>query len=248
MRRRPRPISRSIARSSRTRAGSRGTKSCRCFAASIRSRSRSRRPSPSRITLFAPGSSRTMSSANPKHVLCTGIAVLDMVFRVPHFPRPDVKTQATAFSTINGGNGANAAVAIAHLGARASFAGPLGGPAGVDAVGDTFLGLAANEKIDCPACPRVAGVPTSISAITIDDHGERAIANFRDERLSDTKPDEAAPLVADADAVRPNNRFPALGREVLPPGRKRGIPPVPAADEPRHDSDDLLSIASQVVF
>ena len=93
-----------------------------------------------------------------KHVLCTGIAVLDMVFRVPHFPRPDVKTQATAFETINGGNGANAAVAIAHLGARASFAGPLGGPPGVDTVGDTFLGLAAQEQIDCAACPRVAGV------------------------------------------------------------------------------------------
>ena len=74
-----------------------------------------------------------MSSANTaaKHVLCTGIAVLDLVFRVPHFPRPDVKTQATAFETINGGNGANAAVAIAHLGARASFAGPLGGPPSV---------------------------------------------------------------------------------------------------------------------
>ena len=128
-----------------------------------------------------------MSSPKQKHVLCTGIAVLDMVFRVPHFPRPDVKTQATAFDTINGGNGANAAVAIAHLGARASFAGPLGGPPGVDTVGDTFLGLAANEKIDCSACPRVAGVPTSISAITIDDHGERAIANFRDERLSQTQ-------------------------------------------------------------
>ncbi len=99
-----------------------------------------------------------MSSADArKHVLCTGIAVLDMVFRVPHFPRPDVKTQATAFSTINGGNGANAAVAIAHLGARASFAGPLGGPAGVDTVGDAFLGLAAKEKhrlFGVPACQR----------------------------------------------------------------------------------------------
>src|SRR5256885_651948 len=95
-----------------------------------------------------------------KHVLCTGIAVLDLVFRVPHFPRPEVKTQASAFDTINGGNAANAAVAIAHLGARASFAGPLGGPAGVDNVGDTFLALAAKEKIDCTACPRPPA-PTS---------------------------------------------------------------------------------------
>ena len=189
-----------------------------------------------------------MSLPKQKHVLCTGIAVLDMVFRVPHFPRPDVKTQATAFETINGGNGANAAVAIAHLGARASFAGPLGGPPGIDTVGDNFLVLAAKEKIDCSACPRVPGVLTSISAITIDGHGERAIANFRDERLLNAKPDDADALVTDADAVLADNRFPAFVREVLIAARKRGVPTVLDADEPRHDSDDLLNIASHVVF
>lgn len=189
-----------------------------------------------------------MSSADAKHVLCTGIAVLDLVFRVPHFPRPDVKTQATAFDTINGGNAANAAVAIAHLGARASFAGPLGGPPGVDTVGDTFLGLAAKENIDCSACPRIAGVPTSISAITIDNHGERAIANFRDERLSQLRPDNPAALVATADAVSADNRFPAYVRDVCLAGRARGIPVVLDADEPRHDSHVLLSAASHIIF
>src|SRR4051794_7322861 len=88
------------------------------------------------------------SSAEPKHVLCTGIAVLDLMFRVESFPRPDRKTQASACDPINGGNAANAAVAIAHLGARASFAGPLAGPPGTDTVGDTFLTLAAKEGID----------------------------------------------------------------------------------------------------
>ena len=183
-----------------------------------------------------------------KHVLCTGIAVLDLVFRVPHFPRPEVKTQATAFDTINGGNAANAAVAIAHLGARASFAGPLGGPAGADNVGDTFLTLAAKENIDCSACPRVVGVPTSISAITIDDHGERAIANFRDERLSQVRPDNAAALVATVDAVIADNRFPAYVHDVCLAARARGIPVVLDADEPRHDSDVLLTACSHVIF
>jgi len=118
-----------------------------------------------------------VSSPDAKRVLCTGIAVVDQVFRVEAFPRAEVKTQASEFRTVNGGNAANAAVAIAHLGARASFAGPLGGPAGVDSVGDTFLMLAANEDIDCSACPRVAGAPTSMSAICIDARGERAIVN-----------------------------------------------------------------------
>jgi sugar/nucleoside kinase (ribokinase family) len=87
-----------------------------------------------------------VSSANRKHVLCTGIAVLDMVFRVERHPRPDVKTQASEFRTINGGNAANAAVAIAHLGARASFSGPFGGPPGTDAVGDTRASRASTAR------------------------------------------------------------------------------------------------------
>src|SRR3954466_12869637 len=149
-----------------------------------------------------------------KHVLCTGIAVLDLVFRVEAFPRPDVKTQASEFRTINGGNAANAAVAIAHLGARASFAGPLGGPAGIDTVGDTYLALAAREKIDCSHCPRVDGVPSPISAICIDGHGERAIVNYRDDRLMAVRAADPAVLVADADAVIADNRFPGLLRDV----------------------------------
>jgi sugar/nucleoside kinase (ribokinase family) len=192
----------------------------------------------------------TVSSAEAtrKHVLCTGIAVLDLVFRVPGFPRPEVKTQASEFRTINGGNAANAAVAIAHLGARASFAGPLGGPAGVDTVGDTFLALAAQENIDCSACPRIPGVPSSISAICIDRRGERAIVNYRDEGLSAARPENALSLVADADAVIADNRFPVFVRDVCTAARARGIPAVLDADEPRHDSHALLTAASHVVF
>src|SRR3954453_20670245 len=153
----------------------------------------------------------TVSSANSrKHVLCTGIAVLDLLFRVERHPRPDVKTQASEFRTVPGGNAANAAVAIAHLGARASFSGPLGGPSGVDSVGDTMLALAARENIECVDCPRLDGVTTPISAISIDLQGERAIVNFRDDRLMDARPRDAAAVVAAADAVIADNRFPGF--------------------------------------
>ena len=191
-----------------------------------------------------------MSSAEaaPKHVVCTGIAVLDLVFRVASFPRPEVKTQASAFDTINGGNAANAAVAITHFGARASFAGPLGGPAGVDTVGDTFLALAAKENIDCSACPRVAGAPSSISAITIDERGERAIVNYRDDGLTAARAADPAALVADADAVIADNRFPEFVLDVCDAAMARKIPVVLDADEPRRDSNELLTRVSHVIF
>src|SRR5437762_4434662 len=183
-----------------------------------------------------------------KHILCAGIAVVDQIFRVESFPRADVKTQASSFGTVNGGNAANAAVAIAHLGARASFAGPLGGPAGIDTVGDTYLALAARENIDCSHCPRVDGVPSPISAISIDQRGERAIVNFRDDRLMAARPRDATALVADVDAVIADNRFPGFVRDVCAAALKRGIPVVLDADEPRHDSNVLLTLVSHVVF
>jgi sugar/nucleoside kinase (ribokinase family) len=187
-------------------------------------------------------------AARAKHVLCTGIAVLDQVFRVESFPRPEVKTQASEFRTINGGNAANAAVAISRLGARASFAGPLGGPPGADPVGDTFLTLAARENIDCSACPRIAGAPSSISAICIDGRGERAIVNYRDDGLMAARPHDAAALTADADAVIADNRFPDFVQPICGAALKRGIPVVLDADEPRHDSSELLTLVSHVVF
>ena len=186
--------------------------------------------------------------ARMKHVLCAGIAVVDQIFRVESFPRPDVKTQASSFGTVNGGNAANAAVAIAHLGARASFAGPLGGPAGIDTVGDTMLALAARENIDCSHCPRVPGVPSPISAICIDGRGERAIVNYRDEGLMAVRPTDPAAIVADADAVIADNRFPGFVRDICTAALERGIPVVLDADEPRNDANDLLRLVTHVVF
>jgi sugar/nucleoside kinase (ribokinase family) len=190
-----------------------------------------------------------VSSANArKHVLCTGIAVLDLVFRVERFPRPDVKTQASEFRTINGGNAANAAVAIAHLGGRASFSGPFGGPPGTDTVGDTMLALAARENIECVDCPRVDGITSPISAISIDGRGERAIVNYRADALMAARPSDAAALVANADAVIADNRFPGFVRDICAAGLKRRIPVVLDADEPRQDANALLRLVSHVVF
>ena len=94
-----------------------------------------------------------MSSAKrAPRILCTGIIVLDEVFRVDEFPQPDGKVQAKGFFVVNGGCAANAAVAIARLGGHAALAGPMGGPAGEDENGDRVLKALARENVDCAAC------------------------------------------------------------------------------------------------
>jgi sulfofructose kinase len=190
---------------------------------------------------------RAGSARRPK-VLCTGIAVLDYVFQVTQFPVPEAKTQASAFMIVSGGCAANAAVAIARLGGRASFAGPLGGPAGAEAIGDRILQGLVGEKVDCAACPRVAGVASSVSAICIDPRGERAIVNYRDDRLAAARPADPSALVASADAVLADNRFPEFVLPICEAARARGIPVVLDADKPTRATDKLLCIASHVVF
>ena len=84
--------------------------------------------------------------SDPPRILCAGIIVLDEVFRVDEFPRPDGKVQAEGFFVVNGGCAANAAVAIARLGGRAALAGPMGGPAGEDDNGDRVLRALTRER------------------------------------------------------------------------------------------------------
>jgi sugar/nucleoside kinase (ribokinase family) len=194
--------------------------------------------------------SRTLSSTEGEapQVVCTGIAVLDVVFRVEKFPVPEAKTQASAFMFISGGCAANASVAIARLGGRAHFAGPLGGPAGLEPMGDRIIAALKEEGVDVSGCVRVAGLASSISAICIDATGERAIVNYRDNRLSAARADDPAAIVASADAVLADNRFPEFSLPICRAARSRGIPVVLDADRPTRATDALLGTATHVIF
>jgi sugar/nucleoside kinase (ribokinase family) len=180
--------------------------------------------------------------------LCAGIIVLDEVFRVERFPEPDGKAQAQAFFVVNGGCAANAAVAIARLGGRVVLAGPLGGPAGEDGNGDRLLAALTRENVDCSGCVRVPGMASPLSAIFIDARGERMIVTYRDERLAQTTPADPALLVASADAVLADNRYPDFVRPILRAARARGIPTVLDADKPTKLDEDLFRLATHVIF
>jgi sugar/nucleoside kinase (ribokinase family) len=194
-----------------------------------------------------------MSSADaprgkPPRVLCAGIIVLDEVFRVEEFPAPDTKVEAKGFFVVNGGCAANAAVAIARLGGRAALAGPMGGPAGEDANGDRVLQAFAREKLDTTHCQRIDGYATALSAIFVDAKGGRTIVTYRDERIATAVPSDPDAIVAGADAVLADNRFPLFVRPVCEAGRRRKIPVVLDGDKATVEDDPLFSICSHVVF
>jgi sugar/nucleoside kinase (ribokinase family) len=181
-------------------------------------------------------------------VLCAGIIVLDEVFRVEEFPEPDSKVEAKGFFVVNGGCAANAAVAIARLGGRAALAGPMGGPAGQDSNGDRVLQAFAREKLDTTHCQRIDGLATALSAIFVDAKGDRTIVTYRDERIATAVPADADAIVAGADAVLVDNRFPIFVRPVCEAGRRRKIPVVLDGDKASVEDDPLFRICSHVVF
>jgi sugar/nucleoside kinase (ribokinase family) len=185
--------------------------------------------------------------ADPR-ILCTGIAVLDEVFRVDEFPPPDGKAQAHEFVAVGGGCAANAAVAIARLGGRASYAGPLGGPSGREPISDRILAGLAHDGVDCTGCVRLDGVPSALSAIFVNARGERTIATYRDHRLDAVTPRDADALAAGTDAVLADNRFPNFTLPICRAALRRGVPVVLDADKPAAPGDPLFKVCSHIVF
>jgi sugar/nucleoside kinase (ribokinase family) len=180
----------------------------------------------------------------PAVVLCTGIAVEDFIFKVDRFPSAGAKIHAEAMVAIPGGCAANAAVAVARLGGKARFAGPLGSD---EASGRIIEGL-ARAGVDARGIVRVDGGSVSVSGIFIDGMGEKMVATRRGERLAGVRPVDATALVADIDVVMADNRFPDFVQPVCAAAQARGIPVVVDGDRATRPDDPLFAAASHVIF
>jgi sugar/nucleoside kinase (ribokinase family) len=181
-------------------------------------------------------------------ILCTGIIVLDEVFRVDEFPESDGKVEAKDFFVVSGGCAANAAIAIARLGGRAGLAGPMGGPAGIDSNGDRVLQAFAHEKLDTTHCQRIDGYATALSAIFVNGEGDRTIVTYRDARIATAVPANPEAIVEGANAVLADNRFPSFVLPICAAGQRRTIPVVLDGDKATVADDPLFRVCSHVVF
>jgi sugar/nucleoside kinase (ribokinase family) len=178
-------------------------------------------------------------------ILCAGIAVQDIVMRVDRFPAAGAKVHASDFIITGGGCAANAAVTIARLGGRAAFAGPLGG--GGDGITRRIIADLQAEGIDCSGVARVDDGAASVSLILLDAEGEKTIATRRGVGLGDVLPADAAKLVADADAVLVDNRFPEFVAVICRAAQARNIPIVIDLDQPGRADDALLALGTHVI-
>jgi len=114
-----------------------------------------------------------------KHVICCGLAVLDHVFYLPEIPKTPIKSFATNYHSVGGGNAATAAVALSRAGGQAVFWGRLGD----DQNGDLILSELEAFGVDVGDVLRLPGVKSGVSSVLIDDAGERLITNYSDPKL-----------------------------------------------------------------
>lgn len=187
-----------------------------------------------------------MPSSSAPTVLCAGIAVQDLVFGVSQFPPPGGKRMTDRLRIVSGGCAVNAAIAIARLGGRARYTGPLGDPG--DAVSSQLVADMTREGIDVGAVVRVPGATAPVSGIMVDAAGERTIVTYRDPGIETAMPPAAEALVKDIDLLLADNRFPGYVRPICEAARARGIPVVLDADRPTVEADELFKIATHVVF
>jgi sulfofructose kinase len=188
--------------------------------------------------------SASRSRADPPLVLCAGIAVVDFIFRVESFPTPHTKTPVTDMVVTGGGCAANAAIAIARLGGRARFAGPLGG----DDLSERIIDGLLAEGVDIAPAVRVRGATSSLSGIFVDQAGERLLATRRAQGLAGARPRDAEAALADVDVVLADNHFPDFVAPICAAAFRRGLRLVLDFDRPSGLSDPLLPFASHPVF
>ncbi len=150
-----------------------------------------------------------------------GQTVLDQVWHIPSFSTLGDKGVASAFDSRIGGLAGNAAVAAHALrDARHSPTVRLYSAVGDDAAGQRLARLAADSGLDTGGLACIAGARSPVSAVLIDERGERQVHNFRGDVL------RQAPLPqwpSACSGVMADPRWPAAAEAAFRLARARGV-------------------------
>ncbi len=182
----------------------------------------------------------------PPRILCIGMPVRDLTFRVPGLPARGSKEHASHFEEICGGNALNGAIGIVRLGGRASVCGPMGDAR--ETSSRYIFDKLAHEGIDTKHIVHMPGLVTPISNIMIDPSGERTIVTFRDPELWKVHLPDTGKLLEECDAILTESRCAEFCTDLCVEARKRGIPVIVDVDRAMSLREGLLTASSHLVF
>lgn len=182
----------------------------------------------------------------PPRILCIGMPVRDLTFRVSGVPARGSKENATHFDEICGGNALNAAIGIVRLGGRASICGPMGDAR--ETSSSFIFEKLAHEGIETRHIVHMPGLVTPISSVMVDPSGERTIVTFRDPELWKVRLPSTETLLEDCAAILTENRCAEFCTDLCAEARRRGIPVVVDVDRAMSLREGLLTASSHLVF
>ena len=187
---------------------------------------------------------RQPDGKSPK-ILCVGIPVRDLIYRIKDLPGRGEKVRADHFEELAGGNALNAAIGIVRLGGRALFSGPMGDAA--ETSSQYMFEQLAKEGIDANVV-HMAGIVTPVSNVMIDPSGERTVVTYRDPKLWNVKLPDTNELLAGCAAVLTENRCAGFATDLCVEASRRKIPVVLDADVVMSMREGLLTAASHIIF
>ena len=177
-------------------------------------------------------------------VLVAGAAVQDFIYRFDAAPARGTKGRAKDFTSIGGGSGANAAVAVVRLGGKGQVLAPLGD----DLIGEMIIRGLHAEGVDTTKMLRIPGRESPVCSAIVDGDGERTILTWHPPHVAPPEITDPDALVADVDAVMTDDRYPSIAVPLLEAAKRRGIPGVLDGDRAEGDAPQMLQAASHVVF
>jgi len=179
-------------------------------------------------------------------ILCIGMPVRDLTFRVGGVPARGSKENATHFDEICGGNALNAAIGIVRLGGRATICGPMGDER--ETSSRFIFEQLAHEGIESNHIVHMPGLVTPISAVMVDPSGERTIVTFRDPELWKVRLPSTETLLEDCAAILTESRCAEFCTDLCAEARRRGIPVIVDVDRAMSLREGLLNASSHLVF
>ncbi len=177
-------------------------------------------------------------------ILAVGIATLDIVNRVPSYPREDAEVRALSQRRSRGGNATNTLVILSQLGHSTAWAGVLP----VEADSDLVLADLALHDVDVSAVarPPAGKLPTSYITLSADS-GSRTIVHYRD--LPEYGfPDFDEMELQGFDWIHFEGRNLAELKLMLEKTRRLGIPCSLEVEKPRQGIEALFALPDLLLF
>ena len=187
-----------------------------------------------------------MMTEQKLRILCVGMPVRDLTFRVDAVPARGSKIRTDDYTELSGGNAPNAAIGIARLGGEVRLSGPMGD---AEEHGAEFIyKRMASEGIDTTHLVRVSGATTPVSAVISDSGGERTIVTYRDPKLWKVELPRADTLLDGCAALLTENRCAEFVTDLCLAAKQRGLPVVLDADQVMALREGLLTASTHIVF